>query len=205
MAQGTKTESATIAGMTFSRTFSATADNGAVYGDASAPIVLPAATATLTYTEGAGETGTGTLTAGHGLTTGTYDVYWAAGMRYGVTVTISTNDYTLADAAIAGGDSLPASATQLYICKQVALNVTIDGDLAEMVGILADVRAHINFLTAVPGLIRAVELEEDEPDLWDSDMSANPYTGAIITNAVYSQGTTTAGTLKIAVLQDSTP
>jgi hypothetical protein len=206
MAQGTHSETATIAGMTFSRTVSATADAGTTYGDASAPIALAVATPTLTYTEGAGETGSGTLTAGHGLTTGIYDVYWAAGMRYGTTVVISTNDISsFTDTAWAGGDSLPASATQLYLCKNADLNIALDGDLAEMVGILADVRAHITFHDVSNNVIREVDLQADEPDLWDSENVVNPYTGAVITHAHYSQATIVAGTLKIAVLQDATP
>ena len=66
-------------------------------------------------------------------------------------------------------------------------------------------RGHITFHDVSNNVIRAVKLEEDEPDCWDSDMAENPYTGAIITHAHYSNGTIVAGTLSIAVLQDSTP
>jgi len=203
MPSGSHSQNVQIGGAVFTRSANLTADNSSIYGDASAPIVLAAAVPTLTWVKVDADEASGTFTDGHGIIDGEVNVYWNGGVQYGVTIDVTTNSFTIAAGGL--GTDFPANGTQCYIAQEKILNIAIDGDLAEMIGILADVRAFVSFHDVDHHVIRAVELQEDEPDCWDSDMAENPYTGDIITHAHYTQGTIVAGTLKIAVLQDSTP
>jgi hypothetical protein len=203
MPTGTHTETLVIEGRLMQRVVDKTADNAGLYGGASAPITLAAGQAASAWVKTDADTAACSLTAGHGYTTGVADVYWTAGRRYGVTMTVSTDDLTLDGGT---GDDFPESAAEdVIVTQQQQVNVTIDGDLAALVGVTATVRGHVDFQDSAGNSICPIDLVADTPDLWDSDMSTTPYTGAIITKAMVSNGTAAAGTLEIIVLQDSTP
>jgi len=205
MPTGTHSETIQIAGMVMTRTANMTADNSNAYGDASAPIALTAAKAITDWVKTDADTAAGNLPAGHAWGDGahTVDVFWTGGCRYGVTGTVSTNAVAFEGGT---GDDFTTSADATVVCAiQQQVNCSIDGDAAKLVGVSTDCRAHIDFQDASGATVRALELQEDEPDCWDSDMASNPYTGNPITKALVTNGTTTAGTLKIGVLQDSTP
>ena len=133
------------------------------------------------------------------------DVYDANGVlyAYGVTATMMADAF-----ALASGNNItdyPDSATAMILCKRQQVNVDIDGDNASLVGIQSTVIGHADFQDSSSNNIRSLSLAAAEADCWDSDKSVNPYTGAVISKVLVSNGTTTAGTLQIAVLQDATP
>jgi hypothetical protein len=209
MPSGTHTDSCQIGGAVNSRTVSKTADNANTYGDATVPIVLTAGISTgATWVKNTDTTAHGTATganaAGWGASA-TVDVYGTDGTlyAYGVTATMTTDAFALASGTEVA--AYPANGTAIILAKQVNVNLTIDGDNAEMVSVKADVLCHAGFHDVSSNLIRSLLLQADEPDNWDSDEVVNPYTGAVITHVHISNGTTTAGTFTCSVLQDSTP
>jgi len=203
MPTGTHSETFIADGAVHSRNVSLTADNVNKYGDSSSPITLAAASAVSAWTKTDANTASCTLASGHGLSSGTYDVYWADGVRYGVAGTVTTN--TLALDGGSGTDFPESSTANVYVAVQQQVNISIDGDLAVGVSFLADVRCHVDMQDSSSASVRAVELIADEPDSWDDEESANPYAGNPITKALVSNGTAAAGTLQVLVLQDSTP
>ena len=197
MASGTYQPVVSIGGATTRQTITKTADHPNNY----VGISLPAATEMLTFLQA----GTGTLTPGHGLASGTYDVYWDVGVRYGVAVTIVTNDVTVM--AGGAGDALPVDATTVNISEQVDINTAIDGDNITLISLNSSLRSHIEFLDVSVASIYPTELIGNEPQVWhDTNGLANPYTGNPITSAVASNGATSGvATLDILSLEDSTP
>jgi hypothetical protein len=145
------------------------------------------------------------LPAGHGYTNATFDVYSATGAiyRYGVTGTVSGNNLTLDGGSVpTGGAGFPATETGgVIVCKQQRVNVSIDGDIAVLVGILVTCPAHLNFQDVSNNTIRRVTLATGEPDLWDSGQNVNPYTGEPITKIRLSNGSATAGAFQILISQ----
>lgn len=203
MPTGTHSESLMIDGMVFNRTKNISADNASKFGDSAAPITLVAATAITAWVKTDANTASCTLPASHGLSSGTYDVYWPAGLRYGVAGTVTDNTLALDGGT---GDDFPASATaDMFVAVQQQVNVPITGSLAAMIGVLSTVRGHIDFQDSGNATVRAFEMLANEADNWDSEQAKNLYSGNAITKAKVSNGTATAGTLQIAVLQDSTP
>lgn len=159
------------------------------------------------------DTGTVTLASGHAITTGAnVDIYWSGGVQYNVTVgTVSTNSMPF-DSGV--GDNLPAQSTAVVVSVRTQINLDIDGDALSLVAIkqkyasntiTAD--SHVEFQDAADDVIAEIDLEANGPQVWDvTGGSANPFTGDPITKAFASNGsTTTAATLQILWLQDSTP
>lgn len=165
------------------------------------------------------DTAAGNLTAGHGQTTGTYDVYWTesdvAKVRYGVTCTITTNAVALDGGT---GDDFPASATTgVVMCKQVSAVTYIDGDNIKIIGCFLDnasdtsAKAHLDMQDSGNSTIEEIDLAASGASkmsrIWDvSNGDTNVFTGNVITQTKISQSSTTAaGTIYILVGEDSTP
>jgi len=193
------------AGATFNRTVSKTVDTAALYGDSVTPITLTHGHTVTAWLKTDADTADCTLPAGHGQTSGVFDVYDVNGdiIRYGVDGTVAADHLDLDGGT---GTDFPANATEgIVVCKQQQVNVSIDGDLAAIVAFSSDVDAHVDCQDASSDSIRPFSLAADEPDIWDSDRKDNPYTGDPISKALVSNGTTADGALQILVLQDSTP
>jgi len=176
--------------------------------DAGYEITLPAAKAgTLSTRTGDGE-GILTLTEGHGLSSGNVvDIHWSGGCRYNVT--LDSDDTTTVgfdDTPTASGDVLPAAETVIYVTTRTQINCAIDGDNVAMFGVNCDQNAHVLFEDADGDDIKAYRLTADNPETWNSSSGeTNPLTGDPITVAYATNGSATASTLEILVLQDSTP
>ena len=206
MPTGTLATVVSIGGTTLQKSIVKTTDNAAVYGDGSSSISLPAANDVgVTFVNDADGTGSATASGGHDLVTGLADLYWAGGVRYGVTITVATNDVDITDSG--AGDTLPASSTQMYIANSVQINTAIDGDLVALIAANATKRSNIAFYDVADNVIAAVELLANEPFTWhDTSGVTNPFTGAPITYAEASNGDSTAASIiSVLVLQDSTP
>lgn len=218
MPSGTHSETLQVSGTVFTRTKNLTADNASAYGDATSPITLAAGKTVTSWVKTDADTAACDLPSGHGYTDGKFDVYSSAGVlyRYGVDGTIATNALTLdGGTAPAYSSGFPDTATSgVIVCKQQQVNVGIDGDNASLVGFWADAICHVDCQDVSSNSIRAFSMAAEEADCWDSEsgidpdtgeIGVNPYTGNPITKVLISNGTTTAGTFKAVVLQDSTP
>jgi hypothetical protein len=204
MSQGSLAIIAAIGGVTIQKTINKSGDHPNVYGDANAAIALAAGTAVATWTKTDANTGTATLAAGHGHTSGVFDVYWLDGVRYGMTGTVTENSLALDAGA---GDDFPETATEdMVVCPVQQINTAIDGDAITLIAMNATQRANLRFEDATAATIAAVALPADVPFTWhDSSGVANPFTGNPITVCYASNGTTTASVLTILSLEDSTP
>jgi hypothetical protein len=157
------------------------------------------------------DTAAGALTAGHGQTDGTYDVFWTGGKRVGVGVTFTVNAIALEGGT---GTDFPANGnTTVVICKQVAINAALDGDEAELVALsleYTDTAAtsvgYLDFLSVAPASIETVDMVANTPQVWTSTAAQAKFTGDPIVGLTASHNNTSlAATLKIVVMQDSTP
>ncbi len=159
------------------------------------------------------DTAAGNLPAGHGYTSGKFDVFWVESgvnkRRYGVDGTVTVNALALDGGT---GDNFPASATTgIVATKQIQVNVAIDGDLASVVYFnnrLANSagggRGSVTLFDVSNAQIAHVDLPAAPYDIEGG--ASNPFTGNPITYAKVSNGSSAAdGVLQIIVGQDSTP
>lgn len=203
--------SITVGGYSSSKSYVVSGDHPNAY-----EITLPVAHAVSSWVKTDADTAAGNLTSGHGQTSGTYDVYWTGGARYGVDVTVSTNALALDGGT---GTDFPASATStVVICKQVAINTAIDGDAVQLGYIKL---GYLDEATVARGRLLFEDASGD--DIADLDTSdginanvtnvyniangdTNPFTGDPITVCHASHSNTAAAaTLVISMLEDSTP
>ncbi len=160
-------------------------------------------------------TGTLTMTAGHGLTTGQIvDIYWDGGVQRTVTVgTVATNSVPI-DLGI--GDNLPTANTAVTVCVQKSINLSVDGDNTKILAVILETvdknlrtAANVQFLDSAADVIAEIDLVANVPQVWDIEGgSANPFTGDPITNLKASQANSTSTetyTLKIVGVQDASP
>ena len=160
-------------------------------------------------------TGTLTMTTGHGITTGQIvDIFWSGGVQRTVTVGTVSVDSVPFDLGI--GDNLPIAMTAVTVCVQKAINLAIDGDNADFVALILETvdkslrtAANVQFLDAAADVIAEIDLVTNVPQVWDIEGgSANPFTGDPITNLKATQGNSTSTetyTLKIVGVQDASP
>ena len=156
------------------------------------------------------DTGDVTLSSGHGIVTSDkVDVYWAAGVRYGMTATVAGAVVTVDGGA---GDVLPAaSTTGMAVVKQTELNpLDLDGDNADVIAVVyrnaldITAKAHADFQDSGSATIREVDLVheteygglDETADIAGGD--TNNYTGNPVTKGFFSHDSTQAG--KIYVL-----
>lgn len=160
-------------------------------------------------------TGTLTMTAGHGITDGQIvDIYWSGGVQRTVTVgTVSTNSVPF-DLGI--GDNLPIATTAVTVCVQKAINLAIDGDNTNILAVILETvdkslrtAGNVQFLDAAADVIAEIDLVANVSQVWDiTGGSANPFTGDPITNLKATQGNSTSTetyTLKIVGVYDASP
>lgn len=199
--------SATIAGQSMIGGKTRIADNEAAYSP-----VIPAGKTVTAWVKTDANTAGCNLPGGHGYSNGNFDVYWEGGRRYGVPGTISSNALTLDGGT---GDDFPASATVgVVVCRQVQVNIVIDGDnlalfvaKAHFADPAADAPAGLTLFDAEDDQIARLDLEANRLTVIDVEGGdANPFTGDPIAYAFASNGNPAAAvTLQIGVAQDSTP
>jgi hypothetical protein len=173
-------------------------------------VVLHVATAgTLTAVDVGNNVGNVTLGAGHGLTSGTYDVYFATGIRYGVEGTIADNTLSLINGS---GDTIAANNTACQVSKVTQINTAIDGDASELFTLslesanaTSDANGHIQFQATAAEEIAEVDLDANSPRVWDFDGGdTNILTGNVVVTAYASHNSTTeALTLKVVSLENA--
>jgi hypothetical protein len=200
MASGTIVSQASLAGVSFSATTTRTADIPVAYAP-DTPLAAAGVGQLTTRTDA--NTGVLTMTAGHGIVTGKVDVYWAAGIRYGMDAVVTVNSI-----AIDGGasDDLPNNLTAVTVGQQVSVDLPdFDGDLLEMLAVKLQRRGHVQFQEAAAVNALAREQAANEVYAWAADAGVtNPLSGKVVVLVVVSNGDS-AGTsdVKIGMLLNS--
>lgn len=174
---------------------------------------IPAGKVVTNWVKTDADTAAADLPAGHGYTTGTFDVFWVESgvnkRRYGVSGTVTSDAIAL---DVGTGDNYPATATTgIIVTKQIQVNIAIDGDLASVVAVnnrLANSatggRGSVTFFDVGNAAIAHLDLPTPPYDI--AGGGTNIFTGNPITYAKVSNGDSTAdGVLQIVVAQDSTP
>lgn len=172
------------------------------------PAIVAAQTGTLT-TRTDDDTGVATLSTGHGIETADVcDVYFAAGVRYGMTATVSTNAITLDGGA---GDVLPTEDDAVTVVVQTAIEINFDGDDAQIIGVIyrnpndTGALGSVDFQDSGDASIEALDLVTETANGGLNNIvnisagDTNAYTGNRITHAAASHDSTSAGTLIICV------
>lgn len=190
---------ASVGGVTINQTAQKTGD-----GAAAVQVSLPAGKAGSLTTRTDDNTGVVTLSAGHGLSDGTYDLHWDGGSRAGMTGTVAGNDITLDGGA---GSVLPSQGTSVVVTAPVSINVLIDGDELELFAIHCTQQCSADFQDSGDASIERWHLAAEGVDTWHSSSTAtNPLSGNIVTHIHASCGSSsTAGTLTVLALYDATP
>lgn len=203
MAAAQYVKSLTIAGMSFSKAPSNITADGANAFEAT----LTPAKALSSWVKTDANTAAGNLAGGHGLSTGTFDVYWTGGARRDVAVTITTNACAL---DLGSGDDYPASAdaTVVLAPQTVLTGFSIDGDNAAIVAVQ---HASTDTTLTNAGRVGFYDVEDDEianvsvtcngdPNINDIySGETNRYTGDVITYGIASTAYTGATVIKAQV------
>lgn len=206
MPSGTHGTTVSAAGVSIAKSSVITTDSAS-----GLEVTLPVAHAVGSWVKTDADTAAGTLTAGHGKATGTYDVYWTGGERLGVAVTVTVNAIALEGGA---GTDFPASANAtVVICEQVSINAAIDGDELELLAVsleYTDTAAtsigNLDFQSAAPASVETVDLVANTPQVWTGSAAQAKFTGDPITDVIASHNNTAAAaTLKLVIMQDATP
>lgn len=169
------------------------------------PSIPAAKTGTLTVRTDA-DTGSLTMAASHGITTGQkLDVFWATGSRRNMTVgTVATNVVPIDGGS---GDDLPDAATSITAMVPVEVVMSLDGDTALGIMVSSPVKGYIVFVDDAPADISAATYEieaDDQGKCWvDGNGVTNPLAGATVTKVKFShKDSTAAQTMKAAVVLD---
>lgn len=206
MPSATNTTNLSGGGVTISKAVVRTGDHPQGY-----EVALPTATAGTLDTRTSDTAGT-VSASGHSITDGDIvDVYWDGGVAYGATVgTVSGDDVPFTGAS---GDALPIATTAVTIVEQVSINTAIDGDNIQIIGLLLETtegvsgKGHIDMQDSGSSTIEEIDLVGETPQVYDiAGGASNVFTGNPITVSKASNGSSsTAATLKIISLEDSTP
>jgi hypothetical protein len=165
--------------------------------------LLPAATAATLTTRTDDDTGVVTLPADHGLTSGTFDVYWGTtGCRYGMTGTVNVNALAL---DVGAGDVLPADETPVTVAKQVSIVAPLTGNLLVAIAAHCKKRAHLDFQSSIAASLLALKLAANRAWSWGNDLGvANLLAGVVVATIKASCGDSeAAGDLSIPILYDA--
>lgn len=199
--------SLSLGGVSIQKSINRTGDHANAY-----EVNLPVAWPLSAWVKTDADTAAGNLPAGHGQTSGTYDVYWTGGKLIGATGTV-TGDALALD--LGTGDAYPASGnTTVKVCKQVSVNAAIDGDAIAILAVSLEyvdpnstAVGYIDLKDAGAASIEAINLAANAPLTYDiAGGATNVFTGNPITVAKCSHNNTSyAATLKLLSLEDSTP
>ena len=172
------------------------------------PALIVAQTGTMTNKVDA-NTGDITLSTGHGIITAdVVDVYFPAGVRYGMTATVAGLVVTV---DLGAGVDLPVNTTACTVVKQTEIEVNFDGDDAQVVGILyrnpsdTTALANLDLQDVGDASIAALGLVHEKVNGADDNIydiangDTNVFTGNRITHGAASHDSLFAGTLYILV------
>jgi hypothetical protein len=190
-----RTEATYLARST-SRSLAATGNSAEV----ASPTLAAAKTGTLT-TRTDNDTGTLTMTAGHGITTGqTLDVYWAGGQRRGMTVgTVATNSVPIDGGA---GDNLPANTTAITAMVPTSVPFLVTGDAVVGLLVTCPAKAAVRWRTVDPNIIAVATVSDAGAGYsWASGSGVtNPLAGESVATVLVSHGDTQSRTVEVVAV-----
>src|SRR5262245_45411998 len=173
-------------------------------GETNAETTLNAAVAGTLTTRTSNTDGTITLPAGHGLVTGTFDVYFTNGIRRGVTGTVTTNSMAI---TLGTGDNLPAANASVNVSAPVVLDFDTTAATIVLAAVAQQRRANVTFQTVAPAAIFSLDLGRvdetaAEPWLWASGGNvANPFTSDVAQVSVSNGSSVGTNVVTIGVLR----
>lgn len=159
---------------------------------------VPAAKAGTLTTRTDANTGTFTMSSGHGFSTSDLiDVYWSGGKRHGMTATV-TGDSVVLDGGT--GDDLPVATTAITASEPTEVAFAVDGDTLTLLLGSADVEGYIGLFddTGTPALVDTMNVGPNRSDIWTASQGeTNPVAGHILTLAKFSHGETSEKTMTL--------
>ncbi|MBX3397491.1 MAG: hypothetical protein KF873_02010 [Gemmataceae bacterium] len=194
----THVETATIDGVAHKRVAEVTA----VGATEVHPTVAAAPAGSLT-TRTDNNTGTVTMSSGHGVTTGKAFAFWSGGSRYGMDATV-TGDSIVLDGG--SGDNLPAANTAIRVTNGESVEFVIDGDYP-LTGLVlsisgeVDVDGYVQIFDdeGTPAVIETYQLARNEATIWNG-VGTNPFAGEITTTALFAHGHSAARVMNLIAL-----
>lgn len=187
-----------VLGYSFPATIRTSADGGLIKS-----ISVPAAkTGTLT-TRTNDSSGTLTMAASHGITTGArLDLYWADGSRRGITVgTVAGNSVPI---SVGAGDNLPVQDTAITAMVPVEEEFLFTGNGCKALAFFSQRRGTIVVAEADDGAATHRVLTAGVSSVWTPDRdSVNPVADADVAKVFFSHADATqASNMRIAALFD---
>lgn len=187
----TISENTSVLGLTFPSKTTVTAD-GAIL---KTPTVAAAKVGQLTTRTDA-NTGTLTMAANHGITTGArLDLYWTGGKRRGITVgTVSVNSVPF---DLGSGDDLPTNLTAITAMVPTEEEFIVDGDDVSAIALYSDKAGQIVFCETDDTEVKAYSVGGSvggaQSVFWTADRDpVNPLASGDITKVYFSHGTSSA-------------
>lgn len=163
------------------------------------PTLAAAKSGTLT-TRTDNDTGTLTMSSGHGITTGQrLDVYWSGGVRYGMTVgTVASNSVPIDGGA---GDNLPANNTAITAMVPQQEDFPVDGADLQSLIVSCESPALVVFRTSAPADIVAAEVTADSDYVWFTGSGVdNPFDTDVAATVYLSHGGTVSRRINVVAL-----
>jgi len=157
------------------------------------------------WTYASASTGTADMPATHTIQDDDLiDVYWADGIRHGMTAAVTDNSVALSSGS---GDDLPPSDTTVLLCVQVALSVAFVGNSLAAVVAAATIRSLV-CLVEGDGTANDFELVPTGGLSWaETQALTNPLKDKTIVSGTMSTTDPTSSTKPITfgILYDATP
>jgi hypothetical protein len=174
---------------------------------------IPAGIAGTLSTRTDNDTGIVTVASGHGVTADdTIDLYSSAGVLIRKDMDVTGVTGTTISIDLGTGSNLPTLNDPVIVSKQKTVNTAFDGDALKIFGVCLEIpgthtsKGRVLFEDADADDIADIELTANVPLISDIEHGqANPVTGDPIVVARVSNGSTTAGVLKIIAMNDATP
>ena len=169
---------------------------------------IPAAkTGTLT-TRTDNDTGTLTMSASHGITTGAkIDIYWTGGRRYNVTAgTVSGNSVPF---DLGSGDNLPTNNTAVTVMVQQVYAISTGNKDADLFAMRLGARGRVEFRQSDDSPELGMDLSADTLEVYDNTSgfppTAPPDFTVIAKVAVTHADSTAAAQFDVAAAYDAGP
>lgn len=178
-------------------------------------VTVPAGKSGTLSTRTDNETGTLTLGSGHGIATGnTIDLFWDGGARYTITVgTVSGTSVPIGADNSGTGDNLPAADTPVVASTRTGFSIPLYCDSIAILAIELAYASVADFNKGFarfdrpddPGTFVDLLLTGNLPRVWDKYAGDNngDWIDDPVGSAIVSNGSTSAGTLKIYCVQNA--
>jgi len=204
MPQAQEMRSFSFPGYAFNDQSAAVSFESALAYTKSLPALVAAQTGTLT-TRTDDDTGVATLSTGHGIESDdVVDVYWAGGIRYGMTATVAVNAVTVDGG---DGDNLPIQDTAVTVVVQTDWEMDFDGDDVQIIGVFyrnpsdTGAKAHVDFQDSEDAQVNEVDLVHETANggcdqiINISAGDTNDYTGNAVALSKVSHDSASAATV----------